>query len=292
MLKRAIRFASSLWFWAWITLCALIAVKLSPDRSGNPRYLTSPEWVNVGGVAYDGRTIIETLNSPINCGPPPQNSTDFLKWLRKMMPVVLEHQASDASESWFNIDIPSVPDFYRFKFGDYLSHVLKPTGCEIVERDQKLYICLWDSESVRMTRLYPCPRIAPSELIDTLTVSVSKSSWEIDGGEDTIRIIESDLQSIMVITCPYRTHKEIEGLNESLCQRAGIGKVCQPTLVDAISQFVQQYLYGKSNSNPSVQQNQFQGMGAFQGGMGGGGGMGGMGGRIGGGTSPAQAGMF
>lgn len=280
------------WFLVWTVAIIFIGYGLSPDPTANARRLVEPEWVEAEGKAFDGRTLVTVLESRFELGKHPENLGELVKELQAIVPIEIGHTllelCRDDKITFAERELPIIA-YPVGSLAEYLDRMLTPLDMSFGIRDGKLCIGVADDGRLRMTRFYPCPRLAEHTIPDTIyaTSGTSSGNWDVDGGEDTIRIIQTDQQSILAVATSFRCHREIQRLIEKLNKHAGAGFTQEVTWKDRLIGLIDRVCFPGGSSMPS---NGCMGSGGT-GGMGfggmGGGGMGGFGRPVG-----ANGGMF
>lgn len=104
-------------------------------------------------------------------------------------------------ESWLESNLSRFDLTFTIKNGEIV----------IINRDQE----------TRMTRSYPCPAVDSTLL--TKALEAIGPDWVSKGGDEEITFIDTNIQSLIVVTGSYSTHRKIENILNSLNATAGVG---------------------------------------------------------------------
>jgi hypothetical protein len=105
---------------------------------------------------------------------------------------------------------------------NWLSVSLKELGLSYSIHGGALHISTQYADE-NVTRIYPHPVIAGSELRETIVAHCNSDEWMDMGGTATYSLIETPVQSLIVISASYPTHRKVERLLEPLYESCGIG---------------------------------------------------------------------
>ena len=212
----------------WFLLCVTVAlaaghvVRIWSPATGT--LLTEPRWVFEESSREENELALALL-----CGPAPEigSKVSVRELSRKLQydyRVTMGPDAIDYLESLENEDFRG--RFRGQKLGDWLVDTLKPLQPDLIVQRGQIQIMEQKrshDDDKPMLRIYPCPRVSSDSLIQSIESNCGYSNWMDQGGQDSILVLDNDLQSLLVISTDYLTHQKVEALLKYLYRTCGIG---------------------------------------------------------------------
>ncbi len=212
----------------WFLLCITVALAASHlGRIWSPatgEFLTKPMWVFEESMREENEHALALL-----CGPAPEIDSkvsvqELFRVLHDDYLVTLDPNAVNGFDS-----VGRMNCHVRFngqKLGNWMLDILKPLELDlVVERGQ---IQIVDKKQIhdddhRMIRIYPSPKVSSNCLIRSIESSCGSSNWLVNGGEDSISLVDNDHQSLLIVSTDYSTHQQVEGYLKNFYRTSGIG---------------------------------------------------------------------
>ena len=212
----------------WILLCVTVAlaaghvVRIWSPATGT--LLTEPRWVFEESSREENEHALALL-----CGPAPEIGSkvsvrELGRTLQYDYRVTMDPDAIEYLESLKNVDFHARSSGQ--KLGDWLVDTLKPLQPDLIVQRGQIQIMEQKrshDDDKRMLRIYPCPRVSSDSLIQSIESNCGYSNWMGQGGQDSILVLDNDLQSLLVISTDYLTHQQVEALLMCLYRTCGIG---------------------------------------------------------------------
>ena len=210
--------------WSWFQFCAFLAIVctawLSVYRPSTSHLQTKPIWM-VENSNDSFQDILIALREPA----PTIKSTMTVVEAMQVVSSYCPTRVHIDSPKEANISEKELFDWPRSHFNQslqtWLESNLSRLDLTFTIYDGELVIMERNNENCRMTRSYPCPAVDSFYLEKAM--EATGSNWELAGGNDSIVFIDTDSQTLILVTTDYSTLRKLEKIIGELNKCAGIG---------------------------------------------------------------------
>ncbi len=106
--------------------------------------------------------------------------------------------------------------------GEVMVRILKPWNRSLYVCESYIAVVPTFESEFNMIRIYPSPVVDTDQLTKVIAETI-EAEWIENGGEDAILVLDTDHQSLLVISTKYDVHLEVERLLERMNRATGIG---------------------------------------------------------------------
>ncbi|MEQ1829428.1 MAG: hypothetical protein ABL921_25920 [Pirellula sp.] len=212
----------STWMFYCVLSGAVFGICVKPWNPDPAKFLSEPVWVFPDAHPDVVKTTFKALH-----GPAPEIISDIS--IRDLVGILEDHCPATFLESELADESISpderFPNFMRKRsqsLETWLSASLKELSLTFAIQHGSIHICP-QTEVMNITRIYPHPVVAGFGLLSDIETHINPSMWQSAGGVCTLSTIDTQTQTLLVVSTDYSTHRKLEQFLKPIYQNAGIG---------------------------------------------------------------------
>lgn len=211
------------WIVVWSVVSVVMAGIAMNSLPDSRRFISKPVWTQ---LECDEATFQKQLEVLDRVAPDFHSSTTYaglVEALHEYGNFHLDIRAFEQAAITPEAELDAKRLSSQETIGQLLVRVLDDTDCLTLKVcESSIIITSCESRSARMNRVYPCPAMH-SDYIYTAIEQVVPAEWASVGGDNTVLIVDTDNQSLIVVSAPYKVHMDVERLLRRLNKAAGVG---------------------------------------------------------------------